>query len=81
MTTAIIALGLLLGALASGLHILVSTRDLTDVEIACRLLGGAISGLFCVMLLDSAQYSRSTIMLILLAGYVGGDLLGGRRQC
>ena len=72
MQPELIFLGFLLGALGSGLCVLLhDTKDVT-----ANIIGGCLGGLFAAVSIGQvAIYTRSTIALLILSGYVGGSML------
>lgn len=67
--------GLLLGMLASGFHVLIRKRRLTDLAAWAYLLGGAAGGMSAVLCLMPVDVlSRKDIVLIALAGYFMADI-------
>lgn len=84
MTSSLILLGLLLGALASLFNVLYAQRELSDFEVWAFLIGGAVGGLITAMCLQPvAAFDRQDVLLILLAGFFSAQtfatLLFGRR--
>ena len=72
MQPELIFLGFLLGALGSGLCFLLHDPN----DVTANIIGGCLGGLFAAVSIGHvAIYTRSTIALLILSGYVGGSVL------
>ncbi len=86
MNAASVYLGLLLGMIASGVHVLMFKGTEIDSRACWALLfGGAFGGVLatlCLAPIDS--FSRSSVLLIALCGYFAADVfaavLAGARK-
>lgn len=85
MSAATVYLGLLIGMLASGVHVLMFKGSLTDSRAWALLLGGAIGGVLAASFLTPVEtFSRKDIVLVALCGYFAADvfaaLIAGTRK-
>lgn len=83
MSPAQLYLGLMIGMLASGIHVLLGKRRLSGTTLWAYLLGGGGGGLLAAMFLEpSAPLSRNDVLLIALSGYfiaeISAVLVNGR---
>lgn len=83
MSAAQLYLGVVLGMLASGVHVLLCKRRLSGTTVWAYLLGGAGGGLLAATALEpSAPLSRNDVLLLALAGYfiaeITAVLVGGK---
>lgn len=72
MTTTVLP-GMILGMLASGVHVVLLGRD----RPLTRLLGGLLGGIAAAAYIGAGEIDTTDIALMLLGGYVAADLMAG----
>ena len=66
-----IFLGMILGMLASGVHVVILERD----QPLTRLIGGLLGGIVAAAHIGAGELDTTDVALMLLVGYVAADLL------